>query len=99
MIGVDEVTVYNWEKNRSSPRLQHTPKVVEFLGYVPFKKEPEKLGERIVYYRRLAGMAQKELARKLGVDPSILAKWEKGESEPRSIFQELLFNLPNFILL
>jgi len=89
MLGVDEVTVYNWEKNRASPRLQHTPKVVEFLGYLPFE-EPETLGERIVYYRRLGGVTQKELAKKIGVDPATLARWERGEREPQGAYRERL---------
>ncbi len=84
ILNVDEVTGYNWEKNRSSPRLQHIPKVVGFIGYVPFGKEPETLEERIVYYRRLAGMTQKELADKIGVDHSTPARWEKNEGRPQS---------------
>lgn len=60
------------------------PKVIEFLGYVPFEKEPETLGEKIVCYRWLKGMTQKELARQLGVDPGTLAQWERGEREPKN---------------
>ncbi len=69
------------------------PKVIDFLGYVPFEKELETLGEKIVCYRWLKGITQKELAGQLGVDPTTLARWEKGEREPRDIFRERLFNL------
>jgi transcriptional regulator with XRE-family HTH domain len=31
------------------------------------------------------GISQKEAALDLGVDPSTLAKWERGESEPKGI--------------
>ncbi len=85
ILGVTKDTVTYWEVGRSSPRLQYIPKIVEFLGYIPFE-EPETLGERIVYYRRLAGMTQWELARKLGVDPTTLARWERGEREPQGAF-------------
>jgi len=91
LIGVDKTTVFNWERNYSSPELRYIPKVIEYLGYVPFGKEPETLGGRIVYYRWLKGMTQKELARQLGVDPGTLAQWERGEKEPRSVFTENVF--------
>ncbi len=84
ILGVTKDTFTYWEVGRFSPRLQYIPKVVEFIGYVPYGKEPETLGERIVNCRRLAGMIQKELARQLGVDPSTLARWEKNEGRPQS---------------
>ncbi len=94
LIGVDKTTVFNWERNYSSPELKYMPKVIEFLGYVPFE-EPKTLGEKIVYYRWLSGMTQKELARKLGVDPTTLACWESGEKEPRSVYRKRLLGCLN----
>jgi transcriptional regulator with XRE-family HTH domain len=81
IIGVDKTTIFNWERGYSSPKLRQIPKIIEFLGYMPFE-EPRTLGERIVYYRRLTGMTQKELAKKLNVDPTTLARWERGERKP-----------------
>jgi site-specific DNA recombinase len=81
-VGVDEATIYNWENNRSSPELHYIPKVIEFLGYVPFDGQPKTLGERIVLYRRLHGITQEVLAHSLGVDPTTLARWERNESTP-----------------
>ena len=46
LLGVDTQTVYNWEKNRSSPSLYQIPKVIEFLGYDPYTTK-ETLGGRI----------------------------------------------------
>jgi transcriptional regulator with XRE-family HTH domain len=40
------------------------------------------LGEKIVNYRRLSGITQKELAEFLKVDPTTLARWERGKSQP-----------------
>ncbi len=99
VLGVTKDTVTYWEVGRSSPDLHGTAKIIKFLGYIPSvlsDKEPKTLGKKIVYYRRLAGITQKELARRLGVDTTTLAKWERGEREPRSIFQERLSNLLNF---
>jgi site-specific DNA recombinase len=89
-IGVDEATIYNWENNRSSPELHYIPKVIEFLGYVPFDGQPKTLGERIVLYRRLHGITQEKLAHRLGVDPTTLARWERNESQPLKRYQKKL---------
>jgi len=52
------------------------------LGYTPDDTKPESLGQRIVAFRRLRGLTQKELARRLGADPSTLARWERGKRQP-----------------
>jgi transcriptional regulator with XRE-family HTH domain len=83
ILGVKEATVWNWENNRTSPGLHYIPRIVEFLGYAPFNAESKTLGERIVNYRRLSSITQKELARTLGVDPSTLARWERNENHPQ----------------
>jgi DNA-binding transcriptional regulator YiaG len=92
ILGVSKDTITYWEVGRSSPRLQYMPKIVEFLGYVPFEKEPETLGEKIVYYRWLKGMTQKELSRQLGIDPSTLACWECGNRKPNGACRERLIS-------
>jgi transcriptional regulator with XRE-family HTH domain len=89
-VGVDEATIYNWENNRSSSELHYIPKVIEFLGYVPFEEQPKTLGERIVYFRRLHGITQGKLAQQLGVDPTTLARWERNESKPLKRYLEKL---------
>lgn len=38
-------------------------------------------GERLVRHRTTLGLSQKELARRIGVDSSTLARWESGERE------------------
>jgi transcriptional regulator with XRE-family HTH domain len=81
-LGADETSVWNWEKNRSSPALRFVPRIIEFLGYVPDDTQPETLGQRIVAFRRLRGLTQKELARRLAVDPSTISGWERGEHQP-----------------
>src|ERR1700737_1679626 len=39
--------------------------------------------EQIVVHRKSRGLTQQESARLLGVDPSTLSKWERGERAPR----------------
>ena len=56
------------------------PKLIEFLGSNPLSK-PTTFAERLVDYRTRFGLRQDELARKLGVNPSTLGRWE-AEKEP-----------------
>src|SRR3990172_2152482 len=79
IIGVQESTITNWEKNRVSPRLHYIPKIIDFLGYNPCDTGFKTLGEEIVAHRRILGMTQKELARTLGIDSTTLGRWEREE--------------------
>ncbi|MDR3402012.1 MAG: helix-turn-helix transcriptional regulator [Chthoniobacter sp.] len=84
-IGCDTDTVTNWEKGRSTPDLKHVAKVVEFLGFNPFELG-DSLGERLASFRRERSMSRKDFARQIGVDPSTLAKWERGDRKPTGLF-------------
>ena len=84
-IGCDTATVTNWEKGRSTPDLKHVAKVVEFLEFNPFVLG-DTLGERLASFRRERSMSQKDFARQIGVDPSTLAKWERGDRQPAGLF-------------
>jgi transcriptional regulator with XRE-family HTH domain len=76
--GVEETTVYNWESNATSPRIDVLPKVIKFLGYDPFAA-PRSMGERLLSARRKLGLTQKALAKRLGMDPGTLARIERGK--------------------
>jgi DNA-binding XRE family transcriptional regulator len=89
-LNVSDITIYFWEKNRVQPSLAQMPKIIEFLGRDPFKKETVTLGEKIREYRRVHGLAQKKLAKQLGVDQTTLAGWESGKHEPsKRLFEKL----------
>ncbi len=79
ILGADDLSIVNWEKNRTEPSLEFLPRIADFLGYVPLPILPEEPGKRIVVYRRLMGLGQEKLARLLGVDPGTLGKLEKGK--------------------
>jgi transcriptional regulator with XRE-family HTH domain len=81
IVGCDEMTVVNWEKGYSIPRINHMGKVVEFLGFNPLQK-CDTLAQRIVSHRKALGLTQKLLASQLAVNPSTLAKWGRGERAP-----------------
>jgi len=81
-LGVDECTIYNWETNQISPSLAHIPKIIRFLGYIPWKLSEDDIRRN----RQVLGISQKALARAIGVDPGTLARWESGEKKPSEIF-------------
>jgi transcriptional regulator with XRE-family HTH domain len=80
IIGVDECTVANWEKNRTNPMLWTLPKIIQFLGYDPSASKPETRGEKLLRYRKYRGMTQKELAKLIGIDPTTLSMLERNRS-------------------
>jgi len=82
-IGADVCSVYNWENGRAAPELQFLPGIIAFLGYDP-RPEPSSLAERIVWFREGRGWSQKRFAKILGVDPTALARWERGTWRPVS---------------
>jgi transcriptional regulator with XRE-family HTH domain len=86
-LGVCEPSIYNWENNQVAiPAIKYIPKIIEFLGYVPFDTATLSIGEEIVIYRRLLGLSQKKLAHKLGIDPCTLSKWERNKRQPPEKF-------------
>jgi transcriptional regulator with XRE-family HTH domain len=94
MLGVDTTTVNNWEKNRCQPRLYLFPKITRFLGYSPFPTDGERsLSEAIKAYRLSHGLSQKKLAKVLRIDPTTLARWEKGKATPSRKLSQRLFDL------
>ncbi len=80
---MDKTSVFSWEANTSSPEIRYMPAIIRFLGYNPLP-EPKTLGEELVRHRTTQGLSQKEAAERLGVVPSTLARWKRGEREPMS---------------
>ena len=87
MIGVDETSVHNWEINKTRPVLRCVPALIRFLGYNPLLN-PASIAEQLVQYRSMRGMHQDGLAALIGVNPSTLARWERGEREPSGKYRK-----------
>jgi transcriptional regulator with XRE-family HTH domain len=79
---VDPMSISYWETNWYSPSLRVIPKIVKFLGYLPYDISSMNLAERIVTMRRCLGLSREELAGRLGVDESSLRHWEHGSRRP-----------------
>ena len=80
-IGVDKNALTRWELNQAEPQIRYLPKIITFLGYVPFARG-ESFPEKLKAYRMRKGLTQRELARELGVDPTTVRKWEAEMSKP-----------------
>ncbi len=72
--------VFNWEANTPQPDFRYMPAVIKFLGYNPLP-EATTPAEELVRHRTVLGLFQNEAAKRIGVDQSTLAKWERGERE------------------
>lgn len=81
IIGCDELSVVNWEKGHTRPSVNHMTGVVRFLGFNPLPSGVN-LAQRLVYHRMALGVTQNRFAARIGVDPSTLAKWERGQRQP-----------------
>lgn len=78
-IGVDATTVFHWETGVTTPRLRIVPGVIRFLGYDP-SAPGESIVEQLRAERLRRGWSQADIARRLGVDPATISKWElRGE--------------------
>jgi len=65
------------------------------LGAPPFSASPisaDKFGRAIGHAREKRGLSQKDLAKKLQIQPSTLSRWEAGLSTPASAIQDKVLN-------
>ncbi len=85
ILGVTESSVWNWEGNESPPFWRFWGPIRDFLSYDPFPTA-RTLAERLVRYRQMSGLSQKAMARKLGIDPGTLSRWERAQSTPGERF-------------
>ena len=79
-IGVTESSVWNWERG-TEPELVHIPKIIAFLGYVPFECPDDLLG-RLRYYKLVNGMSFERLGAAMGRDPEQLVDWLSNGMKP-----------------
>ena len=77
IIGVSAAVVELWEIRGHEPDPKSWPGVIAFLGYDPCPK-PITPAEKIKAARRLLGLTQKELAKRLIADAGAIVRWEAG---------------------
>jgi transcriptional regulator with XRE-family HTH domain len=80
-LGVSQGTISRWESNETRPPVRFMPRIINFLGYNPLPR-PEGLRERALWYRKVLGLSQRAMAKNLEIDPTTLARWERGKNSP-----------------
>ncbi len=88
-IRVSVETIIHWERNQTEPRARLIPRIIRFLGYCPWAP-PRHPGERFRQVRLALGLTQEKAARRLGVDPATVTRWESGERRPPAGYREKL---------
>lgn len=75
---MDEFTLGNREKGRTTPVIRHRPSIYKWLGYYPLALTPMGIGRQLVACRQAQGLSQRDVARQLGLDPGTLSRTEQG---------------------
>ncbi len=79
LLGVSKEYMYQLELNQYFPKISLWPNIIKFLGFDPLYKDSEKLGERVLHYRRCHGLTQLDLSKKVGLDPATINRIEQEE--------------------
>jgi len=82
IIGVTESSVWNWEHG-VEPEQHYNPKIIKFLGYIPFDCPDDTVG-RLAWYKRATGLTLKELGQRMCRHPDQLQEWLSGTRCPFS---------------
>ena len=85
----DIYSIHGWEYKQYSSEIRHMPKIVEFLGYVPWNISAKTLGEKITAYCKLHGITKQELAQQLNIHPSTISRWMAGKRPKKELSQKL----------
>jgi len=96
IMGVSEASISNWELNHRPPFISCYPKIIAFLGYIPFPPPNKSLAQQSLYYRKINGLSQEKLSKLIGVDASTICRMETGvhkfflkvEKKLRSFWEE-----------
>jgi transcriptional regulator with XRE-family HTH domain len=83
-------TLQNWEKSQNVPDIRLYPRIIEFLGYIPFDTGCKNLSERIVLERKLLGLTQEEFAHQAGLSIDVVKSWENGKHRPNRHLLQIL---------
>jgi transcriptional regulator with XRE-family HTH domain len=84
-LSVDPSTLARWESGRRQPEGRYLAKVLVFLGGDP-RPAPATIAGRLKRWREALGWSQRELARRIGVCPSTVERWELGRRVPRGAY-------------
>ncbi len=79
---ISKATILNWEMGHSEPCVKSIPKIIEFLGYLPFDDESDQsIGKRLWRYRMREGISIKQLGKLIRSDGVTIARIERNEGK------------------
>jgi len=81
MLGVSEASIWQWENNRTKPKVYLVPRIYDFLGYAPCAPT-DRLGDWLRQVRWGLGLSRRKLGAKLGMDVTTIDRWERGRGRP-----------------
>jgi transcriptional regulator with XRE-family HTH domain len=90
IINVTTDTITNWENSRSRPQVNSYPRIVQFLGYNPFKNDDNNIADRIKNYRFEHGLSLEAFGQIVGKDASTIVAWENGKVIPPKYYVGML---------
>ncbi len=71
-----------WERDETEPPIVFWKRIIAFLGYYPMPQNGGGTAELSLLARRVQGLSQYALGRKLGVIAKTVRLWEHGAVEP-----------------
>jgi transcriptional regulator with XRE-family HTH domain len=78
-IAVDTTMIYNLERNATSPQIHVLPQIIRFLAYNSLPAQ-ESLAEKLLLTRRVIGLTQKEMAKRMGLIRPRWPGWNGGRA-------------------
>ena len=81
MLGVSEASIWQWENNRTKPKVYLVPRIYDFLGYAPYEV-PGRFGDWLRQARSGLGLSRRKLGAELGLDVTTIDRWERGRGRP-----------------
>lgn len=97
LIGASENTVNDWELRDRAIRAKAFPKIIAFLGYIPFEVGGSP-AEQLLAYRRIRGLTHQELAEEWKIERGCLERWEKGMMPRKLKYRELLDGIADTLI-
>jgi transcriptional regulator with XRE-family HTH domain len=82
-LGVLREVYDRWERCEREPVVSVWPNIIAFLGYYPCHPVTSSASV-VLMIRRVTGLDQKALARRVGVIHQELRHWERGKEQPNS---------------
>ncbi len=80
-LGCTSTLLYHWEQQVYPPGAQYIPKIIKYIGFIPWSRTPyaqETLGDAVRVARELRGLKQTGLAKLMQVSQALISGIEMG---------------------